>query len=179
MKWIRIRLGLIRLHWLVLFAWLLAGGVTPLHAALAPALPAEAAPTAQAQVKPEAVLRVVTDNNYPPYVFIGADGQAEGYLVDLWQLWQQKTGARVDFQPMQWSMALRAVQGGEADVIDLIYRTQPREPVYDFSPAYARLPVSIYVDAGILGVRDVRSMKGFAVGVQSGDACVDELTRLG
>jgi len=179
MKWIRIRRGLIRLHWLVISAWLLAGGVTPLQAALVPALPAEAAPTAQAEVKPEAVLRVVTDNNYPPYVFVGADGQAEGYLVDLWQLWQQKTGVHVDFQPMQWSLALRAVLGSEADVIDLSYRTPPREPVYDFSPAYAKLPVSIYVDAGIQGVRDVRSMKGFAVGVQSGDACVDELTRLG
>ena len=179
MTWVRIRHGFIRLHGLAVFAWGLAGGLAPLHAALAPALAAVSAPGAAVAAKPGSVLRVVTDNNYPPYVFIGADGQAEGYLVDLWLLWQQKTGVRVDFRPMQWSMALRAVLGGEADVIDLIYRTAPRESVYDFSPAYAKLPVGIYVDAGIQGVRDVRSMKGFAVGVQSGDACVDELTRLG
>lgn len=179
MPWIRIQFGWSHRLWPLLVAWGVLGLLAQLHAAVAPPpvavtrpdpLPAQGAPT---------VLRVVTDNNYPPYVFIGADGQAEGYLVDLWQLWQQKTGIPVDFRPMQWSMAVRAVQTGEADVIDLIYRTEPRESVYDFSASYARLPVSIYVDAGIQGVRDARSMKGFAVGVQSGDACVDELTRLG
>jgi len=179
MTWVRIRHVLSCWFGLAVFACGLLGLVTPLQAALAPTSPVAATTATPPSMAPGPVLRVVTDNNYPPYVFMGADGQPEGYLVDLWQLWQQKTGIRVEFQPMQWSKALHAVLAGEADVIDLIYRTAPRESVYDFSEPYARLPVSIYVDAGIQGVRDVRSMKGFAVGVQSGDACVDELTRLG
>ena len=32
---------------------------------------------------------VVTDDNFPPFVFRSADGETEGYLVDLWQLWEK------------------------------------------------------------------------------------------
>jgi len=124
-------------------------------------------------------LRVVTDNNYPPYVFLGPDGQPEGYVVDLWKLWEQKTGVKVDFQAMQWSEAQRTMLDGRAKVIDMIFRTSAREQLYDFSPPYQSLPVGIYVDPSISGILDARSMQGFAVGVQKGDACVDELTRLG
>ena len=35
-------------------------------------------------------IAVVTDDNFPPFVFRNADGETEGYLVDLWQLWEKK-----------------------------------------------------------------------------------------
>lgn len=124
-------------------------------------------------------LRVVTDNNYPPYVFLGSDGRLKGYVVDLWKLWEQKTGVQVDFQAMQWSDAQRTMLDGQAQVIDMIFRTPGREELYDFSRPYRRLPVGIYVAPSIQGIVDARSMQGFSVGVQEGDACVDELTRLG
>ncbi len=132
------------------------------------ALPAQARP-----------LRVVTDNNYPPYVFQGPDGKVQGYVVDLWQLWEQKTGIPVDFRAMQWSLAQRSMLDGEADVIEMIFRTPAREQLYRFSSPYADLPVGIYVDATIQGIHDSRSLQGFRVGVQKGDACVDQLAREG
>lgn len=39
---------------------------------------------------PVEFVRVVSDDNYPPYLFRNADGAVEGYLVDLWQLWEKK-----------------------------------------------------------------------------------------
>lgn len=124
-------------------------------------------------------LRVVTDNNYPPYVFPGSDGQPQGYIVDLWNLWAEKTGVSVDFQAMQWADAQQAILDGRADVIDMIFRTPVREQLYDFSQPYAVQSVSIFVDPSINGIVDARSMQGFAVGVQRGDACIDELTTRG
>ena len=38
---------------------------------------------------------MVSDDNYPPYLFKGPDGETQGYLVDLWALWEQKTGTPV------------------------------------------------------------------------------------
>lgn len=125
------------------------------------------------------VLRVVTDNNYPPYVVLRADGQAEGYIVDLWRLWESKTGVRADLQAIEWSQAQRAIRDREADVIDMMFRTPVREQLYDFSPPYATLPVSIYVDSAIQGIHDAASLSGFTIGVQRGDACVDALTSRG
>lgn len=126
-----------------------------------------------------APLRVVTDNNYPPYAFQDTEGKPQGYVVDLWRLWESKTGVEVDLQPMQWSAAQRAVLDGRADVIDMIFRTPVREQLYDYSPPYAKLPVGIYVDTSINGIHDVSSLQGFAVAVQRGDACVDKLAGLG
>lgn len=127
----------------------------------------------------DAALRVVTDSNYPPYVFPGPDGKPQGYAVDIWKLWEDKTGVPVDFKAMQWAAAQRAVLDGHADVIDMIFRTPVRDQLYDFSQPYALLPVGIYVDSSINGIRDVHAMQGFAVGVQRGDACIDRLSASG
>jgi len=124
-------------------------------------------------------LHVVTDNNYPPYLFLDTNGRPEGYIVDLWHLWEQKTGVHVDLQPMQWSNALQRMHDRQADVIDLIFRTPARETLYDFSQPYDAQPVGIYVDPSISGIHDVQSLNGFLVGVERGDACAEQLARQG
>ncbi|MDE2151009.1 MAG: EAL domain-containing protein [Betaproteobacteria bacterium] len=124
-------------------------------------------------------IRVVTDDNYPPFVFRGADGELRGYEVAVWKLWQRKTGIPVEFSAEHWADAQRDVLAGRADVIDMIFRTPQREPYYDFSKPYATLPVSIYVDQGIHGIDSPRALRGFQVGVEQGDACVSHLRALG
>lgn len=136
-----------------------------------------AAPTGAAPAT--RTLRVVTDNNYPPYVSLGADGRPEGFVVDLWKLWEAKSGVRVEFTATNWAEAQRTIHDGRADVIDMIFRTPVREQLLDFSKPYATLPVSIYVDASIQGVKDSKGLAGFNVAVQRGDACVDALTNAG
>ncbi|MFT3850672.1 MAG: transporter substrate-binding domain-containing protein [Propionivibrio sp.] len=123
--------------------------------------------------------RVVTDDNYPPFVFRNADGKIDGYLVELWQLWQAKTGKKVELIATTWSDAQRMVLNGDAEVIDLIYRTPPREPLYEFSKPYADLPVMVYSHASISGIKNVEALRGFQIGVQDGDACIDVLERKG
>jgi PAS domain S-box-containing protein len=124
-------------------------------------------------------LRVVTDDNYPPYLFRNEDGSVSGYLVDYWLLWEKKTGVHVELRAMNWGEAQRQLLSGDADVIDMIFRTPMRESLYDFSPAYADLPVGIYSDVSINGLTDAASLKGFKIGVQSADACVEELGKSG
>lgn len=124
-------------------------------------------------------IHVVTDLNYPPYVFLNDDGYPEGYEVDIWHLWEKKTGIHVELSPMYWAEAQNAIRQGEADVIDMIFRTPDREPFYDFSEGYATLPVSIYVDHSIRGIQDTATLHGFLVGVEAGDACVRRLQAAG
>ncbi|RQW76890.1 MAG: PAS domain S-box protein, partial [Methylococcus sp.] len=120
-------------------------------------------------------LRVVTDNNYPPFAFIDAVGQPAGYSVDWWRLWERKTGIPVDLQALPWAEAQRRLLAGEADVIDNLYRTPPREPLYDFTAPYVDLPVAIFVKSEIPAIRQVQDLKDFQVGVMAGDACIDKL----
>ena len=120
-------------------------------------------------------LRVVSDDNYPPYLFKGTDGQVQGYLVDLWALWELKTGRPVALTATNWARAQQMLQGGEADVIDMIFRTPAREPFYSFSAPYADVPVALYAHQSISGIHSAASLAGFRVGVQEGDACIEHL----
>lgn len=124
-------------------------------------------------------LRVVTDNNYPPYVFQGKDGIIQGILVDQWRLWQQKTGVQVEISAMDWSSALKQMKGGEFDVIDTIFKTEDRLAWLDFGTPYARLEVPAFFKNQISGITDIDSLQDFVVAVKDGDAAIDLLRRHG
>jgi len=130
-------------------------------------------------VKPPQTLTVVVDDNYPPYVFRDASGTLTGYLVDLWRLWEEKTGVQVKLLASDWATAQQRMAAGRADVIDTVFRTAERERVLDFSPPYETIPVSIYTHVGIGGIVDLDTLRGFLVGVKAGDACVETLAAAG
>lgn len=120
-------------------------------------------------------LRVVTDNNFPPYVYLDAHGKAVGYEVDLWKLWSRKTGRKVRLITTEWADAQAMMRAGKADAIDLMYRTPARSGAYDFTNAFARSTVSIFSTATLSGIDGVRALRGFQVGVERGDACAERL----
>ncbi len=132
-----------------------------------------------AQAATPTSIRVVLDDNYPPYSFRDAAGEPQGILKDQWDLWQKRTGISVDYQPMPWGQARAAMEGGRADAIDTIFETPERRQMYAFTQPYATIEVPIYFHRSVGGITDVASLKGFTVGVKEGDACVDYLLQHG
>jgi ABC-type amino acid transport substrate-binding protein len=128
---------------------------------------------------PAAPLRVALDENYPPFVHRTPDGRLEGYTVDLWRLWEKKTGRQAELIGANWAEVQPMLAAGRADVIDPIFRTDGRSASLDFSQPYRTVVTSVYADASIGGIHDMASLKGFEVGVQAGDACAEELHRAG
>ncbi|HET6804412.1 MAG TPA: EAL domain-containing protein [Frateuria sp.] len=124
-------------------------------------------------------LRVVGDNNYPPYLFIGPDGKPQGYVVDEWKLWERKTGVPVQLTATNWADAQRRIASGQADVIDMIFRTPERAATLDFTRPFATVETGIYADRHLTGIAGPAGLKGFVVGVQRGDACEGRLQRAG
>ena len=138
-----------------------------------------AAPPAVAAEPTPAVIRVVTDDNYPPYVFRDAAGTLRGIVPDSWERWTATTGVRVELEAMDWSLAQRAMAAGNADVIDMIFRTPARESVYEFTRPYADIDVALFFRNEIGGITDLSSARGFTVGAKDGDACIETLARAG
>lgn len=122
-------------------------------------------------------LKVVMDNNYPPYAFLDQEGHMQGILVDRWRLWEKKTGIKVEITGLDWSEALTRMEAGEFDVIDTIFVTDARTKIYDFSEPYQKIEVPIYFNNRISGIVDVESLKGFTVAVKSNDAAVEYLLK--
>ena len=120
-------------------------------------------------------IRVVMDDNYPPFVFKDGSGKLQGILIDQWRLWEQKTGIRAELSAMDWGEALHRMKAGEFDVIDTIFRTDERTGWLDFTKPYATLEVPIFFTKEIAGITNAASLKGFIVAAKSGDAAVDML----
>ena len=131
-----------------------------------------------AEARPESI-RVVMDNNYPPYVFYDSEGRLQGILIDRWQLWEKKTGITVDIHAIDWGKALSGMKAGEFDVIDTVFETEERSLWLDFSRPYADIEVPIFFDKDISGITDAASLKGFPVATKTGDAAIELLTRNG
>ncbi|NJL73436.1 MAG: transporter substrate-binding domain-containing protein, partial [Candidatus Competibacteraceae bacterium] len=124
-------------------------------------------------------LRVVMDNNYPPYVFTDDSSQPRGVLVDYWARWRQMTGRAVEITAVDWAEALRRMANGEFDVIDTIFRTPSREKIYSFSEPYEELSVSAFFHRDISGISSLDDLAGFVVGVKGGDAAIETLAAHG
>jgi len=124
-------------------------------------------------------ITVVGDDNYPPYLFKDASGNTVGYIADLWALWEQQTGVRVNLVATSWGDAQQQLLNGQADVIEMIFRTPEREDAYSFSQPYERVNANIYTLDGIVGISSPRELSGFVVGVQKGDACIAKLNAAG
>ncbi|GAB6038073.1 hypothetical protein JCM15519_26320 [Fundidesulfovibrio butyratiphilus] len=124
-------------------------------------------------------ITVVLDDNYPPYVFRNDKGELQGILVDEWRLWEARTGVRVKLEATNWDKVQRIMAAGEADVIDTLFKTPEREALYDFSKPYVTLEVPIFFHKDISGLRDTSSLKGFTVGVKTGDSGVNVLKAQG
>ena len=128
---------------------------------------------------PVSSIRVVMDNNYPPYIFLDEQGNAQGILVDQWALWEKRTGVKVELSAIPWEDALSGMEAGKFDVIDTIFYTDERAQIYDFTDPYARIDVPIFFHNNISGIADADDLKGFRVAVKSGDADAEYLTDAG
>ncbi len=146
-----------------------AAAAVSLHAAASPSPP---------QGSPRTI-KVVMDDNYPPYVFHDNNGILQGILIDQWRLWERKTGIRAEIHAMAWGKALRRMGAGEFDVIDTIFLNEPRSRIFEFSKPYAKLDVPVFFDRNISGITDASSLKGFPVAVKTGDASVEYLAKRG
>ncbi|OGU06388.1 MAG: hypothetical protein A2X82_00805 [Geobacteraceae bacterium GWC2_55_20] len=124
-------------------------------------------------------VRVVMDNNYPPYVFKDGSGQLQGIIIDQWRLWEKKTGIRAELTGMDWAEAQRRMRAGEFDVIDTIFHNEQRGKIYDFTPPYAVIPVPLFFHSDISGIRRPADAKGFMVAAKAGGNVIDVLKKYG
>lgn len=124
-------------------------------------------------------IRVVMDDNYPPYAFRDSQGNLQGITLDQWKLFEQKTGIKVTITGMTWNKAYESMLKGEFDVIDTISYNADRAKIFDYSNPYATIDVPIFFHKSISGITDVNSLKGFTVGVKKGDNSIHFLEENG
>ena len=124
-------------------------------------------------------LRVLIDDDYPPYSFHDARGVLQGERIDVWKAWAAVNKTSVQVIGLPWGQAKAALLAGQGDVLDTLFVTPERRANYRFSPPYARIPVRLYFARQLTGVGDIHSLGAFTIAAKNGDACLHTLTEVG
>lgn len=128
---------------------------------------------------PAEFITVISDDNYPPYIFRDDSGRLKGIIVDQWDLWSKKTGVKVHIFGTDWGDAQKMMSEGKGDVIDTFFYTKERAEKYDYTPAYADIEVPVFFENSLSGIDSIESLSGYIVGVKDGDACIKVLNSHG
>lgn len=87
---------------------------------------------AAAQAQSGQALRMGGDAGYPPYHFINADGEADGFDVALARAVARDLGLQPHFVLGEWDEALDALARGETDIVPMFWSAE-REQRYLFT----------------------------------------------
>jgi len=118
-------------------------------------------------------ITIISDDNYPPYIFRDEKGNLQGIIVDEWKLWQTKTGIKANLIAKDWGKAYQYMLDGKADVLETVFYNDERAKIFDFTKPYAYLEVPVFFHKTLSGITDVKNLRGFTIGVKSGDACIN------
>jgi polar amino acid transport system substrate-binding protein len=134
----------------------------------APAPAATEAPAAAAPAPAAKVLVVGTDAAYAPFESQAANGDIEGFDVDVVKAVAAKAGLQVKFVNTPWEGIFKTLDTGERDmVVSAVTITDERKQTMDFSAPYFDAFQLIAVKDGskVTKFADLKTLK---VGVQTG-----------
>jgi PAS domain S-box-containing protein len=149
------------------FAWLVA------LALLAPLMLASPAPAAQ----PPKEVSVAVAQDTPPFYFANDDGQAVGWLVDIWKLWSQKTGIKVKFVVATWDDTLKLVKQGKVDIHGGCFYSKARAKYLDYVTPLVTAGATFFFKKNLFAVNNLKDLLGFRIGVIKGDFSVGYLRK--
>ena len=115
------------------------------------------------------LLIVAGDDNFPPYEFIDHIDGAEvyrGFNVDLLKAVALSTGYEIQFRPMPWADAVKALERGEVHAVGGMKYNSEREKLYDFSEAYMINSLAIFVVKDMQAISSIADLAGHKVAVQ-------------
>lgn len=117
-------------------------------------------------------LRFVTEEDYPPFNYIGRDGQLAGFNIDLARAICAELNVTCTIQPRQWGLLLSALDKGEADAVIASHRlSADLRRAYEVSLPTFRSPAR-FVARGkdAAGEATLAALKGKSVALIGGSA---------
>jgi len=153
-------------------AWALLGilflpALLPSRAAAAPAGPSRA----------DVPLRAASEYDYPPFAVVTAEGQADGFSVELLRAALHAMGRQVVFEVGPWNRIKDDLTAGRIQVLPLVGRTPEREALYDFTFPYLTMHGTLIVRRDERSIHDLDCLRGRQVAVMGGDNAEEFLRR--
>lgn len=117
-------------------------------------------------------IKFVSGDFYPPFIWVDASGNPQGFSVEFLDLLEKETGLDFELELMPFSEALERIENGKADMINLIFKTPEREKYILFSKPLFEIESNIYYRKN-LNVANISDLNPYIVGAVKGDANVE------
>ncbi len=114
------------------------------------------------------------DNSYPPYGFIGDDGEYTGFDLDLAAEVASRNGWEVELNPIDWDAKDALLNQGTVNCIWNGFTMEGREDSYTFSEPYM-LNEQVIVTRADSGINNLEDLAGKVVITQIDSAALDVL----
>ncbi len=114
------------------------------------------------------------DNSYPPYGFIGDDGEYTGFDLDLAAEVASRNGWEVELNPIDWDAKDALLNQGTINCIWNGFTMEGREDSYTFSEPYM-LNEQVIVTRADSGISNLEDLAGKVVITQIDSAALDVL----
>jgi PAS domain S-box-containing protein len=120
--------------------------------------------------KPADTLVITLRNDLMPLSFLNIDGQPAGFFVDMWKLWAEKTGRKIEFRVLAWDDTLKSLKNGEADIHGALYYSEERAKQILFSRPIYEFAMCVFFPKHKERFHNIRELEGQKAGVTGGTA---------
>lgn len=124
-------------------------------------------------------IKVGGDDNFPPYEFINANGEPDGFNIDLVHAIAKKLDINVDIQLGSWTDMMTALEEGNIDLLAGMFYSSQRDQHFNFSAPHTLVSHVIVSRKNAPEIDNLEQLKGVNVAVQRGDIMHDKALELG
>jgi len=131
-------------------------------------------PGKAASKESDRIYKVAIDKEFAPYEFLNDKNTADGFTPSLLHEIGKSAGVTFEFVPLTWPSAIKALENGEVDIINMI-RTQERASIYYFSGSHSKITQALFRNSKVKGIENIASLSEHVVGFQGNDISLIEL----
>jgi len=111
----------------------------------------------------------ISQTHYPPFEFVGPDGNHTGMCIELVRWIATEFGFKAHFIDMPFKDAQQAVLSGKVDVLTSLFFSEKRDKIFDFTKVMFQVPASIFVVAERPDIKEINDLKDKTIAIQAGD----------
>ena len=120
---------------------------------------------------------VALRNDLPPLSFLNVDGKPAGFFADMWELWAEKTGRKIEFRLTDWKDTLESLENGTADIHGALYFSEERARRMAFSQPVYEFGMCVFYPKNQEQIHRIEELKGQKTGVTGGSAQEQDLRK--
>ena len=104
-----------------------------------------------------------------PFQFRDRDGQPTGMIIDIWRLWSERTGTKIEFRAAPWAETLRLVGEGQADAHAGLFHSDQRAEFLEYGASLMETATHYFYDKNLPPIDGIKGLAPYRVGVLAGD----------